>query len=289
VNAPFDPVAFGVPQEALPRLGQNRVGAPDAVFSSNLSVNEYLLLRDAGFRPVGFVLGSSVYHLGFQFGNWNQNMELGVLSSAMYNARGLAMSRMEAEAIALGADGIVNVQIEARRHEWGPEILEFVAVGTAVVADDPPANGTWRDRRGRPFTANLGLTDFWTLIRSGNAPVGFVLGVCVYHVAHQSLAQTLRNQGQNQELPQFTQAFYSARELAMGRMHGEARERGAQGVVNYAMITGNHMWGHHATEFLSVGTAIRQVTDAPDVPLVLPVGLSQVTAGLAKLGSFLAG
>ena len=54
------------------------------------------------------MLGSSVYHCGFQMGRWSKNQELDVLSQAMYHARELAMSRMQAEADVLGADGIVG-------------------------------------------------------------------------------------------------------------------------------------------------------------------------------------
>ncbi|MFD0345322.1 heavy metal-binding domain-containing protein [Kitasatospora aburaviensis] len=71
-------------------------------------MNEFLLVREAGFRPLGLVLGSSVYHVGIQLGRWSKNQELTKLSQAMYHARELAMSRMEAEASALGADGIVG-------------------------------------------------------------------------------------------------------------------------------------------------------------------------------------
>ncbi|MCW2525521.1 MAG: hypothetical protein JWM76_381, partial [Pseudonocardiales bacterium] len=99
---PFDPTSLGVSADAVARLQQNRVGTPGAVFTSDLSVNEFLLVREAGFRPVGLVLGSSIYHIGAQNSNWGKNMELTVLSQAMYHARELAMTRMEAEAYALG-------------------------------------------------------------------------------------------------------------------------------------------------------------------------------------------
>ncbi len=61
-----------------------------------------MLLGEAGFEPLGFVIGSSIYHVGIQVGRWSQNQELGVLTQAMYNARELAMARMQAEADSLG-------------------------------------------------------------------------------------------------------------------------------------------------------------------------------------------
>src|SRR5579859_3293928 len=86
------------PQAAAGRLAQTAGAAPSGVFTSDLSVSEYVLLGEAGFEPLGFVVGSSIYHIGLQIGRWSQNQELQVLTQAMYNARELAMTRMQAEA-----------------------------------------------------------------------------------------------------------------------------------------------------------------------------------------------
>jgi uncharacterized protein YbjQ (UPF0145 family) len=260
---PFDPTEYGVPADALARLEQNRAGAPGAVFTSDLSVNEFLLVREAGFRPLGLVLGSSIYHIGVQTSNWGKNMELTVLSQAMYHARELAMTRMEAEAHALGADGIVGVRLHVKAQDWGSGISEFIAVGTAVLSEK---GGQWKDNRGRPFTSDLSGQDFWTLLQAGYAPVGLVLGTCVYHVAHRKFGQMLSNLGQNAEVPQFTQALYDARELAMGRMQAEAHALGAEGIVGVALTEHNHVWGQHAMEFYAVGTAVRPISDEHVVP-----------------------
>src|ERR1700690_4508195 len=109
----------GVPQDAMRRLAELRPGQPGSIFTSDLSVNEFLLVREVGFRPVGLVLGSSIYHVGLQFGKWGQSQELDVLSQAMYHARELAMTRMEAEASALGADGVVGVRLDVEMKEFG--------------------------------------------------------------------------------------------------------------------------------------------------------------------------
>src|SRR5213082_3498600 len=137
------------------RLAEMRPGQKTSLFTSDLSVNEFLLVREAGFRPLGLVLGSSIYHVGFQMGRWSRNQELDTLSQAMYHARELAMTRMEAEADVLGADGI------------GAVLAEFIAVGTAVKADEAhAAHGefSWRNNQGKPFTSDLSGQDFWTLL-----------------------------------------------------------------------------------------------------------------------------
>ncbi len=106
-----------------------------------------MLVQAAGFEPVGMVVGSSVYQLGTQWGQFNQNMELQVLTQGMYHARQLAMSRMEAEAQALGAVGIVGVRLTIRFLVYGTHIGEFTAVGTGVRHKE---GQDWRAGSGQP-------------------------------------------------------------------------------------------------------------------------------------------
>ena len=250
----------GVPQDAMRRLAELRPGKAGAIFTSDLSVNEFLLVREAGFRPLGLVLGSSIYHVGLQLGRWSKNQELNVLSQAMYHARELAMSRMEAEADELRADGIVGVRLDVEMKEFGSDIAEFIAVGTAVKAEEGAGGGdvtTWRNNKNQPFTSDLSGQDFWTLVQAGYAPLGMVMGSCVYHVAHQRLGGMLGNIGKNVELEQFTQALYDARELAMSRMQAEAEALHAEGIVGVQLRQHSHTWGSHTTEFFAIGTAVR--------------------------------
>jgi uncharacterized protein YbjQ (UPF0145 family) len=253
-----------LPNHAIERLNIMRGDATHkSLFTSDLSVNEFLLVREAGFDPVGLVVGSSIYHIGYQMAAWNQNQEMNVLTQAMYHARELAMARMEEEANALGADGIVGVRLEVTRHEWGESLAEFVAIGTAIRA----RNGqSYRNVRGLPFTSDLSGQDFWTLLRTGYRPVGMVMGNCVYHVARQGMGQWFKQVGQNVEMSNYTQALYDARELAMERMQAEAISLGAQGVVGAQIHERSHGWGSHVIEFFSVGTAVISISDTHEVP-----------------------
>jgi uncharacterized protein YbjQ (UPF0145 family) len=261
----LDPAALGIPQDAMDRLAELQPGTKGHIFTSDLTVNEFLLVKQAGFTPLGLVLGTSVYHCGFQFGRWSKNQEMNVLSQAMYHARELAMTRMQAEAATLGADGIVGVRLEVDFKEWGSDAAEFLAVGTAVKADD---GKSWRNDHGQPFTSDLSGQDFWTLLQAGYAPLGMVMGVCVYHVAHRTFGNVLASLGQNTELPQFTQALYDARELAMARMQKEAEALRAEGIVGVQLEQKNHVWGSHTTEFFAIGTAVRPIR--PDHEIAHP-------------------
>jgi len=256
------------PQAADTRLAQTAGASPVGVFTSDLSVSEYVLLGEAGFEPLGFVIGSSIYHVGLQVGRWSQNQELQVLTQAMYNARELAMARMQAEADHLSADGIVGVQLRMQMYAWGQGCLEFVATGTAVR--HLAGTGAHRAPDGRAFTSDLSAQDFFRLLAAGAVPVAFVLGTCVYHIAHQSAMQALRQTGQNQEMVQFTQGVYEARELALERMQAEATQAQASGIVGVTVEVKNHVWGEHATEFLATGTAIRRLADEHRLPETSP-------------------
>jgi uncharacterized protein YbjQ (UPF0145 family) len=250
----YDPNSLaGVPTHGQARIQHARQAVQRGFFTSDLSVNEFLLVKQAGFDPLGLVVGSSIYHIGYQQSNWNQNQEMGVLSQAMYHARELAMTRMEEEADQLGADGVVGVRLEVGRYEWGEHLAEFLAIGTAVRHRGGQLH---RAPNGRPFTSDLSGQDFWTLLSAGYRPVGMVMGSCVYHVAHQSFRQWFKSTGQNMEMPNFTQALYDARELAMERMQAEAEQLQSEGIVGVTLSERSHGWGSHVIEFFAVGTAV---------------------------------
>jgi len=249
----------GLPKGAGHRLEELEHG----LFTSDLSVNEFLLVKEAGFHPLGFVMGSSIYHTGIQTRRWGQSQELTKLTEAMYNARELAMTRMEEEADQLGADGVVGVRLDVNYYEWGSDAAEFIAMGTAVKAE---SGASYRNTLGKPFTSDLSGQDFWTIMQTGYVPQGLVMGTCVYHIAHRGMMQALGNAGQNVELPNFTQALYEARELAMTRMQDEATQLGASGIVGVRLEEKSHQWGSHTIEFLALGTAVTRTSGEVTLP-----------------------
>lgn len=261
----------GIPESGRERIERMKRDVARGFFTSDLSINEFLMVKQAGFEPLGLVLGSSIYHIGFQQSLWNRNQEMGVLTQAMYHARELAMTRMEEEADQVGADGIVGVRLDIGRYAWGADMAEFIAVGTAVKHRGGVLH---RAPNGRPFTSDLSGQEFSTLLRTGYRPVGLVMGNCVYHVAHQTMRQTWRQLGQNIELETYTQALYEARELAMGRMQSEAEALESHGIVGTRIQQGSHGWGSHVIEFFAIGTAVVATSEDHVIEqpaLVLPV------------------
>lgn len=251
MNAPLDPVADA------------RLSHASRVFTSDLSIDEFVILEGVGFEPIELVMGTSVYHVGIQTAGLRQSTELETLTGAMYYARENAMMRMQAEADALQADGIVGVRLEWRQHGASPEHIEFLAIGTAVRYVEE--SGRYRRPDGRAFTSHLSGQDMFKLAQAGYAPVAFVLGNCVYHVAAQGIMQTLKQVGRNIEMPQWTKAYYEAREIAMTRMQAEAERDGASGVVGASVTASEWVWGQHTLEFYAAGTAVRRV--GPRTPL----------------------
>jgi uncharacterized protein YbjQ (UPF0145 family) len=117
--------------------------AGNRAFTSDLSGQEFWLVVDKGYLPVGLVLGNCVYSMG-AFRGWLANVkgafrgEVGDVTRLMYDARELALSRMQAEADALGADGIIGVDLRIDYMHEG-EWMEVTAVGTAIKYVGPQA------------------------------------------------------------------------------------------------------------------------------------------------------
>jgi uncharacterized protein YbjQ (UPF0145 family) len=106
-------------QQDLPRHARERLADMRAkkLFTSDLSVGEFLLVKEAGFDPLGMVMGSSIYQIDPtvpQFSSSQTGCEITEMTRALYHARELAMTRMEEEADALGADGIVGVRLTVK-------------------------------------------------------------------------------------------------------------------------------------------------------------------------------
>lgn len=270
---PYQPGSqAGLPEAAVRRLREMRgTGTKPRLFTSDLSINEFFLVKQAGFDPLGLVMGSSIYHVGIQIPGNFQSMELDVLTQAFYQARELAMTRMEEEADVLGADGVVGVRLEVNVGTWGEELAEFMAIGTAVKARD---GRSWRTPDNRPFTSELSGQDFWTLLQTGYRPVEMTMGTCVYHVARQGFMQALKRMGRNIEMDNYTQAIYDARELAISRMQAEAERVNAVGIVGSRVEEKSHGWGSHIIEFFSIGTSVAELDGDHVIPtpgLVLPL------------------
>ena len=228
----------------LPLRAQQRLGeigkAGGGFFTSDLSVGEFALVHAIGLRPVAQVMGSSIYHVGWQQrpGNWGMQMgaisqELTVVSEAWNTARLRAFARLEQEAKLVGADAVVGVHLTVGRHDWAAEAIEYVAVGTAVRIDGA-------EKTERPALTDLSGQDYWKLWQAGHRPLGVVGASTVHYIvpgwATQQAQSGFGASWINQELVDFTAGVYDARETALGRMTAEAKRQGAAGVVGVSIV-----------------------------------------------------
>jgi uncharacterized protein YbjQ (UPF0145 family) len=227
----------------LPEAARNRMREINAshTWGSALSTPEFAAITGAGFDPVGQVLGTAVFHIGFtgsygcagawsnyggasttqvSSGSWAPYAQL---VKTMYAARRLALGRATAECKALGGDGIVGVKLRIGRFPAGG--LEFTALGTAVRARSAV-------RPTQPFTSHVSGQEFAKLIHTGWVPTGLVLGIsiAVRHDDWITRGQSRYRAG-NQEVTGYTQLINQARHDARDQLRRNAMEHGGDGVV----------------------------------------------------------
>ncbi len=250
----YETTKTGVPLDAIKRLKRMAGEGGSPLFTSDLAVSEFVLLAQMEMQPLGLVMGSSIYHIGWQMpAGYFRSQELETLTSALYEARELSVQRLEEEAVTLGADGIVAVRLIIKGFPE-PNCIEVVALGTAVKS---PPGEDHRRADALPFTCDLSVQDIYQLYQIGYIPSELVVGNCVYHIRHQGMLQQMSNAGMNVELDNFTQGFYEARELAMGRMQAEAERNNAVGIVGVDVTESTfNAWTPNVIEFLAIGTSI---------------------------------
>jgi uncharacterized protein YbjQ (UPF0145 family) len=227
-----------------------------APFTSDLSVDELLVLDAAGWEPLEIVCGDCTYNPGRQASSPLRSKELNWVSDGLTKGQALAVQRMREQAAEAGADGVVGVRLSSTEDEvdgWG-EPLHFTALGTAVRRRERP-----RGKRGEPFTSHLSGQDTWALTTAGRQPVGLVFGFSVYHARYE-----YKRLSDFSEMGALTEAFYSARELAMKRMQQQAKALSARGVVGVEVDM--RITGGPTVRFSVLGTAITIAKDAPTLP-----------------------
>ena len=224
-----------LPESARARMAEI---SGSRTWGSALSSEEFAAIRGVAFEPVGQVLGTAVFHIGYTggwscSGAWSFTGGTDVSSSAwapfsqlvktMYTARRVALSRATAECRALGGDGIVGVKLKVGPFPSGG--LEFTALGTAVRARS-------KTRPVQPFTSHLSGQDFAKLMHAGWVPTGLAFGISIAtrHDDWRTYGQIRWTAG-NQEVDGYTQLINHARHDARVQLARDAASHGGDGVV----------------------------------------------------------
>lgn len=215
--------------------------------TSDLTIDESLILHSIGWEPVELVCGAGVYAVPVGYWTWGFG-EIEPASYAHAQAVAGAVREIESDCRAAGGHGIVGVHIDVavERH-----FVNAVMVGTAVAPSAggrPPAT---------PFVSDLSARDFALLHTHGWDPVGLAFGGSFVYAPRRSLSTTFRQAKQNVELTNYTEALYAAREAAMERMQSSATALGGSGVVGVRVSEGPMAFATHAIRFTAWGTAVR--------------------------------
>jgi len=224
----------------LPEAARARMAeiSGSRTWGSALSSEEFAAIRGVAFEPVGQVLGTAVFHIGYT-GGWSCSgacsftggtdvsssawAPFSQLVKSMYTARRVALSRATAECRALGGDGIVGVKLKVGAFPAGG--LEFTALGTAVRARS-------KTRPVQPFTSHLSGQDFAKLMHAGWVPTGLAFGISIAtrHDDWRTYGQIRWTAG-NQEVDGYTQLINHARHDARVQLARDAASHGGDGVV----------------------------------------------------------
>ena len=278
--------AGGIPLRAAQRLEEER-GPNRKLFTSDLSVREFILARDAQCEPISQVMGSCIYHVGQIPDYKGKTGEITVISDAHRESRRRAVARLFEEAALLNADAVIGVHLRDRMITMGSrgkggddggEVLEMTIVGTAVRApwiDHPP---------GQPIVTDLSGQELWALAKDGYEPCGFVFEFCRYHVWH-ATDNAPQRPG---EIASASAAVSAARDLASQRLLEQARTHDAELVVgsDISIKLREVPCGYSSCELDDVdvdvswfGTAIRKQRGEAHVHTQPPFLLSMIPIG----------
>lgn len=236
--------------------------------TSDLSIDEVLLLQASGWEPIDLVAGVAVVSIPPYVWNWGQG-EIADASQAHAAAFSAAAARLRSAAAHVDGAGVVGVRVEL---DVQPHHVDVMLSGTAVRrSQQAAAAGRWA---GQPFISDLSARDLTLLGAAGWVPLGIAFGASFVYAPRRSASTVLQQSGQNVELTNFTEAMYASREAGMDRMQRSALALGAQGVVAVRITEGPMAFAHHAVGFSTWGTAVRLADSEHrrlDPQLVMPL------------------
>ncbi|MHB1534605.1 MAG: heavy metal-binding domain-containing protein [Acidimicrobiales bacterium] len=214
--------------------------------TSDLTIDEVLLLHSISWEPVDLVCGASVGSIPMGIWQWGVG-EITQASAAHTQAVATAVQRIEAECRQVGGVGVVGVKIVFDVH---PHHVDAILTGTAVR---PSAGGT---ERHPGFVSDLSTRDFVLLHQAGWQPLGLAFGASFVHAPRRGALTAMQQKSVNVELTNFTEALYAARESAMERMQAAALYLRGKGVVAVQVNEGPMHFARHAIGFTAWGTTV---------------------------------
>jgi uncharacterized protein YbjQ (UPF0145 family) len=138
------------------RLEDARAGRTPWI--STMTPSELRLARSHGLRPIATVSGTICFQFGY---SWTEGHATGW---------GSAVDRIRAEAVACGANAVVDVKMRTARVGVARS-MDFTLVGTAVRLEGLKPSPA-------PAIATVPALEFVRLLEAGITPVGLGVGAC---------------------------------------------------------------------------------------------------------------
>ena len=144
----------GLPEFVTHRLEEAAAGR--GAWVATMTPAELLLARSHGIRPIATLSGTCWFHYGW---SWTQGHAQGWHE---------ALERLRREAIACGANAVVDVRMRTLRHRIASS-MDYTLIGTAVRIDRLPPG---KD----PVIATVPALEFVRLLEADIVPVGIAVG-----------------------------------------------------------------------------------------------------------------
>jgi Putative heavy-metal-binding len=146
-------------QNSLPAFVADRLSGAAAgkgAWVATMTPAELLLTRSHGIRPVATVSGTCWFHYGR---SWTEGHAEGWHE---------ALDRLQREAIAAGANAVLDVRMRTLRHRIASS-MDFTLIGTAVKIDGLKPSP-------HPIVATVPALEFVRLLEADIIPVGIAVG-----------------------------------------------------------------------------------------------------------------
>lgn len=196
-----------LPDFVLQRMTQMAQG--HLPWTSTATAAELLALRSHGVQPLGIVSGNCWYHFGY---SW---------TDGHYEGWHKALERLRKEAIALGANAVVDVRLKTRLGER--DDMDYAVIGTAVrIRGLAPS--------AKPVVATVSALEFVRLLENDVVPEGIAIGAHfdTYNLFGTTFPQLVgTNPFYNSEMPDLSAFLDNVRRRAIYGLQQDGARMGA--------------------------------------------------------------
>jgi uncharacterized protein YbjQ (UPF0145 family) len=252
-------------------VGQNSRATGAGRTTSDLSLDEILLLHSVGLEPVEVVFGVGCVSIIAGVWVWSTGPVTDA-HDAFHRALDEAKESIRQQAHAAKAVGVLGVDVEVQRSYHR---VVVVVTGTAVRSrTDEASQNRFKVNYRNPFLCDLSARDFAVLTTAGWYPLDLVAGVSYVHAPRRTLGTAIGQSTQNVELTNYTETLYQAREAAMEELQSHISQAGGTGLVDAKIVDRPVHFASHVVEFLTYGTAIKMLAREhthPKIATVVPL------------------